>query len=88
EHACKNHERYLDNLANEHARDSVKLLPQPTTIEGVRLAVSESSVSTIHGQERRNVCMISLSIDNLGEVEGRVRRRPPVELDVWRQLVQ
>jgi len=55
EEACKNHERFLDNLAKEHVRAYVKLLPEPTTIEGVKLAVSQSSVSTIHGQERRHV---------------------------------
>ena len=50
EDACKNQERFLDNLAKEHARASVKLLPEPTTIEGAKLAVSQSSVSTIHGK--------------------------------------
>ena len=70
-------------------RAYVKLLPEPTTIEGVKLAVRQSSVSTIHGQERRNVFMIALSVDSLGEVAGRVtHRRPPVELDVLRKLVQ
>ena len=81
--ACKNQERFLYNLAKEHVRAYVKLPPAPTTIEGVKLAVSHSSVSTIHGQERRNVLMIALSVDNLGEVAGRVtRRRPPAEFDV------
>ena len=84
-----NHERFLDNLAKEHARAYVKLLPEPTTIEGVKLAVSQSSVSTIHGQERRNVFMIALSVDSLGEVAGRVaRRRPPVYFEVLKKLVQ
>ena len=82
--ACNNHESFLDNLAKEHVRAYVKLLPEPTTIEGVRLAVSQSSVSTIHGQERRNVFMIALSVDGLGEVAGRVtHRRPRVEFDVF-----
>ena len=59
-----------------------KLLPEPTIMECVRLAVSQSSVSTIHGEERRNVFMIALCADNLGEVESRLTdRRPPVELD-------
>ena len=60
----------MDNLAKEHARAYVKLPPEPTTIEGVKLAVSQSSVSAILGQERRNVCMIALSVDSLGGVEG------------------
>ena len=57
EEARKNQQILLDNLAKEHARAYVKLLPEPTTIEGVKLAVRQSSASTIHGQERRNVCM-------------------------------
>ena len=69
--ACNNQERFLDNLAKEHVRAYVKLLPEPTTIEGVKLAVSQSSVSTINGQERRNVFMVALSVDSLGEVAGR-----------------
>lgn len=70
-------------------RAYVKLLPEPTTLEGVELAVKQSSVSTIHGQERRNVFMIALSVDGLGEVAGRApHRRPPVEFDVLRKLVQ
>ena len=78
----------LDNLAKEHVRAYIKLLPEPTTMEGVELAVRESSVSTIHGQERRNVFMIALSVDSLGEVAGRgLHRRPPVESDVLRKLV-
>ncbi|MFM7983167.1 MAG: hypothetical protein ACKPKO_27985, partial [Candidatus Fonsibacter sp.] len=84
----KNQERFLDNLAKGHVRAYVKLRAEPTHIAGVKLAVSQPSVSTIHGQERRNVCMIAISVDNLGELEGRVRRRPPVELDVLRKLVQ
>ena len=51
--ARKNQERFLDSLAKEHVRAYVKLLPEPTTIEGVKLAVSQSSASTIHGRERR-----------------------------------
>ena len=47
--ACKNQERFPNNLAKEHVRAYVKLPPEPTTIEGVKLAVSQSSVSTIHG---------------------------------------
>ena len=70
-------------------RAYVKLLPEPTTIEGAKLAVSQPSVSTIHGQGRRNVFMIDLRVYNLGEVVGRVvHRRPPVEFDVWKKLVQ
>ena len=87
--ACKNQERFLDILAKEHVRAYVKRLPDPTTIEGVKLAVSQSSVSTIHGQERRNVFMIALSVGSLAEVAGRVaHRRPPVEFDVLKKLVQ
>ena len=87
--ACKNQERFLANLANDHVRAYVKLLPEPTTIEGVKLAVSQSSVSTIHGQARRNVFMIALSVDNLGEVAGKVaRRRPPVEFVILKKLAQ
>ena len=79
----------LDNLAKEHVRAYVKLLPEPTTIEGVKLAVRQSSASTIHGQERRNIFMIALSVDSLGEVAGRAtHRRPQVELDVLRKLVR
>ena len=89
EEARKNQQVLLDNLAKEHVRAYVKLLPEPTTIEGAKLAVRQSSASAIHGQERRNVCMIALSVDSLGEVAGRAtHRRPPVELDVLRRLVQ
>ena len=89
EETYKNQDSFLDNLAKEHARAYVRLLPEPTTIEGVNLAASQSSVSTIHGQERRNVFMIALSVDSLGEVAGRVtHRRPPVEFDVLKKLVQ
>ena len=87
--ARTNQEKFLENLAKEHARAYVKLLPGPATIEGVKLAVSQSSASTIHGQERRNVFMIALSADSLGEVAGRVaHRRPPFEFDVLQKLVQ
>ena len=55
EEACKNQRIVLDNLAKEHVRAYVKLLPEPTTIEGVKLAAGQSSVSTIKGQEMRNV---------------------------------
>ncbi len=79
----------LDNLAKKRARAYVKLLPEPTTIDGVNLATIQSSASTIHGQERRNVFTITLSVDSLGEVAGRVtHRRPPVEFDVLKKLVQ
>ena len=79
----------MDNLAKEHVRAYVKLLPEPTTIEGAEFAVRQSSASAIHGQERRNVFMISLSVVSLGEVAGRVtHRRPPVEFDVLKKLVQ
>ena len=89
EQTLKNDMILLDNLAKEHVRAYVKLLPEPTSTEGVTLAVKQSSVSTLHGQERRNACMISLSVDSLGEVAGRVlHRRPPVEFDVLRKLVQ
>ena len=88
EEACQNQEGLFDNLDKEHVRAYVKLLPEPTTIEGVKLAASQSSVSTIRGQERRNVCMTALSVDSLGEVAGRTtRRRPPVEFDVLKKLV-
>ena len=70
ENACKNQGRFLDNFAKEHVRAHVKLLPEPTTFEGVKLAVSQSSLSTIQGQERGNACMISLRVDSLGEVAG------------------
>ncbi|MFM7989240.1 MAG: hypothetical protein ACKPKO_58995, partial [Candidatus Fonsibacter sp.] len=60
----------FDNLAKAHVRAYVKLLPEPTTIEGVVMAVSQSSVSTVHGQERRNVFKIALRVDSLGEVGG------------------
>ena len=30
--ACKNQKRFLDNLAKQHVRAYVKLLPEPTTI--------------------------------------------------------
>ena len=83
--ACNTQEMFLGNLAKEHARAYVKVLPEPTTIDGVKLAVSQSSASIIHGQERRNFFMVALSADNLGEVAGRVaHRRPPGELDVLR----
>ena len=36
--SCNNQERLLDNLAKEHVLAYVKLLPEPTTIEGVKLA--------------------------------------------------
>ena len=63
EQTLKNDMIILDNLAKEHVRAYVKLLPEPTSIEGVTLAVRQSSVSTLHGQEQRNVFMISLSVD-------------------------
>ena len=70
-------------------RAYVKLLPELTTTKGVNEAVSQSSVSSIHGQERRNVFIIALSVDNLGEVAGRVtHRRPPNEFNVLKPLVQ
>ena len=53
EEARNNQHIILDNLAKEHVRAYVKLLPEPTASEGVKLAVRQSSVSTIHGQERR-----------------------------------
>ncbi len=79
----------FDTLAKAHTRVYVKLLPEPTAIEGVKLAVRQSSVSTIHGQERRNVYMIALSVDGHSEVAGRAtHRRPPVEFDVLKKFVQ
>ena len=59
EEARKNQQVLLDNLAKEHVRAYVKLLPEPTTIDGVKLAVRQPSASTIHGQERRHVFMIA-----------------------------
>ena len=89
EQTLKNDMIILDNLAKEHVRAYVKLLLEPTFIEGVTLAVTQSSVSTLHGQEQRNVLMISLSVDSPGNVAGGVlNRRPPVECDVLRKLVQ
>ena len=87
--ACKNQDRFLDNLAKEHVRAYAKLLLGPTISEGVKLAASQSSASTIHGPERRNDFMLRLSVDGLDEVAGRVTfRRPPVEFDVLKKLVQ
>ena len=80
---------WFASLAKEHARAYVKLLPEPPTIEDVKLAVSQSIVSTIHGQERRNDFMIALSVDSLGEVAGRVtHQRPPAEFNVLKKLVK
>ena len=58
EESRKNQQFLLDNMAKEHVRAYVKLLPEPTTFEGVKLAVRQSSVLTIQGQERRNLVMI------------------------------
>ena len=58
EEARKNQQVLLDNLAKEHARAYNKLFLEPTTIEGVKLAVRQSGASTIHGQDQRNVFMI------------------------------
>ena len=86
---CKNQERFLDNLAKEHARAYVKFLQEPTAIEGVKLAASQSSVWNIHGQERRNVFVIASGVGSLGDVAGRAtHRRPPVEFEVLKKLVQ
>ena len=68
--ACKNQGRFLGNWAKEHVRAYVKLLPDPTAIEGVELAVSQSNASTTHGYEWRNVFMIALSVDSFGGVAG------------------
>ena len=54
EQTLKNDIIFLDNLAKEHVRAYIKVLPEPTSIEGVTLAVKQSSVSTLHGQEQRN----------------------------------
>ena len=53
--ARANHEMFLINLAKDHARAYYTLLPEPTTIEGAKLAVSQSSASTTHVQVIRNV---------------------------------
>ena len=55
EEARKNQQVLLEDLAQAHVRAYVKLLPEPTTIEGVKLAVRQSSASTIHRQDGRNV---------------------------------
>ena len=51
--ACQNQEMFLDNLAKEHVRAYVKLRPEPTTIEGVKLAARQRSALTTIGQEWR-----------------------------------
>jgi len=80
---------FIDNLAKEHVRAYVKLVQEPATTAGVELAVKQSSLCTIHGQERRNVFMIVLSTDNLAEVAGRApHRRPPIEFSDLKKLVQ
>ena len=79
---------FIDNLAKEHVRAYVKLVQEPATTAGVELAVKQSSLCTIHGQERRNVFMIVLSTDNLAEVAGRApHRRPPIEFSDLKKLV-
>ena len=79
---------FIDRLAKEHVRAYVKLIQEPTTTNGVELAVKQSSLCTIHGQERRNVFMILLSCDNLAEIAGRApHRRPPIEFNDLKKLV-
>ena len=79
---------FIDKLAKEHVRAYVKLVQEPATTAGVELAVKQSSLCTIHGQERRNVFMIVLSTDNLAEVAGRAHyRRPPIEFSDLKKLV-
>jgi hypothetical protein len=80
---------FLDKLAKEHMRAYVKLIPEPTTMEGVEQAVRQSGLKDIHGQERRNVFMITLNADNLNELAGRApHRKAPVELELLKKLVQ
>ena len=55
EQTLKNDMIILDNLAKEHVRAYIKVLLEPTSIEGITLAVKQSSASTLHGQEQRNV---------------------------------
>ena len=79
---------FIDKLAQEHVRAYVKLVQEPATTNGVELAVKQSSLCTIHGQERRNVFMILLSVDNLAELAGRApHRRPPIEFNDLKKLV-
>ena len=79
---------FLDRLAKEHFQAYIKLIPEPATLAGVELAVRQSSLSAIRGQERRNVFMIMLSADSLAEVAGRApHRRPPIEIEVLRRLL-
>ena len=79
---------FIDKLAKEHVRAYVKLIQEPATTSGVELAVKQSSLCTIHGQERRNVFMILLSCDNLAEIAGRApHRRPPIEFNDLKKLV-
>jgi len=79
---------FIDKLAQEHVRAYVKLVQEPATTNGEELAVKQSSLCTIHGQERRNVFMILLSVDNLAELAGRApHRRPPIEFNDLKKLV-
>jgi hypothetical protein len=79
---------FIEKLAKEHLRAYVKLAVEPATTSGVELAVKQSSLCTIHGQERRNVFMILLSSDNLAELAGRApHRRPPIEFGDLKKLV-
>ena len=79
---------FLDRLAKEHVQAYVKLMQEPATLAGVELAVRQSSLSSIHGQERRNVFMIMLSVDSLAEVAGRApHRRAPIDPVLLRKLV-
>ena len=80
---------FLDKVAREHVRAYVKLMVEPTTVEGVEQAVRQSTLTGIRGQERRSAFMITLNADNLSEVAGRApHRRPPVEFELVKKLVQ
>ena len=80
---------FLDNLAKEHVRAYVKLVPEPSTMAGVEQSVRQSGLSDIRGLERRSVVMATLSADSLGEVAGRApHRRAPVDFELVRKLVQ
>ena len=85
---CDDAAAILERLAKEHVRAYVKLLQEPSTMEGVVLAVSQSGLKNTRGQERRSVFMTMLSADSLGESASRgPHRRAPVESAVLRKLV-
>lgn len=62
-------------MSREHARAYIKVIKEATNAEGVDLAVQQTSCSTIHGQERRAIFQIDLSVRGLGEVAGRALGR-------------